>query len=242
MAPLPFWSLVPGPWSLVPASPLPGPPLALPSRMESPVDRRRGGRRREDRDDRAPARVRTRSGGRSERVRRAVGEAVLAFLAEGKIAFTTVEVAERAGVSRRTLYRWWPTHDDLLVEALSLHVRRVEPPDTGSWESDVRAFAHLVASFAADPVDLAMSGIMAGRRYPEFNALVVDQYRPILKAWWQMAARAAARGEAGDAHTPETVMTMLVSPLFLGPLMLGRRPSDAEIDKMVDLILAATRP
>ncbi|MEO3781787.1 TetR/AcrR family transcriptional regulator [Actinocorallia sp. B10E7] len=193
-------------------------------------------------DDRSAARVRTRSGGRSERVRRAVGEAVLAFLAEGKITFTTVEVAERAGVSRRTIYRWWPTHDDLLIEALSLHVRRVEPPDTGSWESDVRAFAHLVASFAADPVDLAMSGIMAGRRHPDFNALVVDQYRPVLGAWRQMVARAVARGEANDTHAPGTVVTMLVSPLFLGPLMLGRRPSDTEIDRMVDLVLAATRP
>ncbi|WP_106398420.1 TetR/AcrR family transcriptional regulator [Actinocorallia populi] len=196
----------------------------------------------EARADPAPARVRTRSGGRSERVRRAVGEAVLAFLAEGKVAFTTVEVAERAGVSRRTLYRWWPEHDDLLVEALSLHVRKVEPPDTGSWESDVRAFAHLVAAFAADPVDLAMSGIMAGRRHPDFNALVIDQYRPVLDAWRQMVARAVARGEAGDAHAPGTVVTMLVSPLFLGPLMLGRPSSEDEIDRMVDLVLAATRP
>jgi len=175
-------------------------------------------------------------------VRRAVGGAVLAFLAEGKITFTTVEVAERAGISRRTLYRWWPTHDDLLVEALSLHVRKVDPPDTGSWESDVRAFAHLVAAFAADPVDLAMSGIMAARRHPDFNALVIDQYRPVLDAWRQMVARAVARGEANDAHAPGTVVTMLVAPLFLGPLMLGRPSGEAEIDRMVDLILTATRP
>lgn len=196
----------------------------------------------ETRADPAPARARTRSGGRSERVRRAVGEAVLALLAEGRISFTTVEVAERAGISRRTLYRWWPTHDDLLIEALSLHVRKVDPPDTGSWESDVRAFAHLVASFAADPVDLAMSNIMAGRRHPDFNALVIDQYRPVLDAWRQMVARAAARGEVSDAHSPGTIVTMLVAPLFLGPLMLGRPVRAAHIDSMVDLVLTATRP
>ena len=34
----------------------------------------------------------------------------------------------------------------------------------------------------------------------------------------------------------------LVAPLFLGPLMLGRPSSEAEIDRMVDLILTATRP
>ncbi|MFI0352866.1 TetR-like C-terminal domain-containing protein [Actinomadura sp. 9N407] len=186
-------------------------------------------------------RVRTRTGGRSERVRRAVGDAVLAFLEAGKIDFTTVEVAERAEVSRHTIYRWWPTHHDLLVEALSRHVRRVEPPDTGSWETDVRAFAHTVASFAAEPVEIAMSGIMAGRRFPEFNALVIEQYRPVLDAWRQMASRAVARGEANDTHTSQTVVAMLASPLFLAPLMLGHPPTEDEIDRIVAFVLAATR-
>ncbi|WP_241565974.1 TetR/AcrR family transcriptional regulator [Prescottella agglutinans] len=77
-------------------------------------------------------RMRTRSGGRSEKVRVAVGEACLAFLAEGRLDFTTLEVAARAGVSRKTIYRWWPAHNDLLVEALAMHVRQVAPPDTGS--------------------------------------------------------------------------------------------------------------
>ncbi|MFD7383078.1 TetR/AcrR family transcriptional regulator [Streptomyces anulatus] len=104
--------------------------------------------------------------------------------------FTTVDLAERAGVSRHTIYRWWPTHDDLLIEALSMHVRRVESPDTGSWESDVLTFAHSVASFAQDPVELATSRIMASGLYPEFNALVVDQYQPTLTAWRHIVARA----------------------------------------------------
>lgn len=88
----------------------------------------------------------------------------------------------------------------------------------------------------------ASSAIMAGRRYPEFNALVIEQYRPVLHAWRDMAARAVARGEAGDAHTSQTVVTMLAAPLFLAPLMLGGPPPDDEIDRIAAFVLAATRP
>ena len=91
-------------------------------------------------------RTRQRAGGRSEQVRLAVGRAVHALLAEGRYPFTTVEVAERAEVNRRTLYRWWPTHDLLLAEALHHHVRLVEVPDTGSWAEDLRVFAHRIST------------------------------------------------------------------------------------------------
>lgn len=187
-----------------------------------------------------PERVRT--GGRSEKVRAAVGEACLGFLAEGRLDFTTAEVAARAGVSRKTIYRWWPTHNDLLVEALSMHVRQVAPPDTGSWESDVRAFAEQIAEYAAGPVEVASAALMASHRYPEFNELVIEQYRPVREAWQQMAQRAIDRGEANADHTPEAVVNALVGPLFMAPMTLGRRTSAEELERTVGIVLAATRP
>jgi AcrR family transcriptional regulator len=185
---------------------------------------------------------RVRTGGRSEKVRVAVGEACLRFLAEGRFDFTTVEVAARAGVSRKTIYRWWPTHNDLLVEALSMHVRQVAPPDTGSWESDVRAFAEQIAEFAASPVEVASAALMASHRYPDFNRLVLEQYRPVQRAWQQMAQRAIDRGEANSDHTPEAMVNTLTAPLFMAPMMLGRRSTPEEVERIVGIVLAATRP
>lgn len=175
-------------------------------------------------------------------MRIAVGEACLAFLAEGRLDFTTVEVAARAGVSRRTIYRWWPTHNDLLVEAVSMHVRQVTTPDTGAWESDVRAFAELIAEYAASPVEVASAALMASHRYPEFNKLVLEQYRPVLEAWQEMARRAIARGDANSDHSPEAMVNALAAPLFLAPMTLGRKASADEIARIVGMVLAATRP
>lgn len=188
-----------------------------------------------------PARVRTRAGGRSAKVRDAVGDACLSFLAEGRIDFTMVDVAERAGVSRKTLYRWWPTHEDVLVEGLSVHVRQVTPPDTGDWESDVRGFAQLVATFAAGPVEVATSALIASRQYPEFGSLVVAQYAPVMTEWQRLVERAAERGDISAEHAPAAVINTLVAPLFLAPMMMGRQASNDEIERTVRIVLAATR-
>jgi len=184
---------------------------------------------------------RVRAGGRSEKIRLAVGEACLEFLKEGRVDFTNVEVAERAGISRKTLYRWWPTHNDLLVEALSLHVRQAAPPNPGQWESDVRAFVDLVAEYAAGPVEVASAALMAGRRYPDFNKVVLEQHRPVLETWQQMVQRAIDRGAANSDHSPKAVVNVLAAPLFMAPMALGRKASEEEMEEVIGIILAATR-
>lgn len=185
---------------------------------------------------------RTRSGGRSEQIRLAVGAAVLGLLAEGRVDFTVTEVAERAGISRRTIYRWWPESGDLLAEALKQHVRAVAVPDSGNWASDAREFAHRIADFAAAPVDLALARVIASGHPSDLAAAVMAHYAPVLDSWNQMFKQALARGEVSRSHSPQTVISTLVAPLFLAPLMTGRAPSPDVVDRLVDLVLVATAP
>src|SRR5256885_5219091 len=80
-----------------------------------------------------------RTGGRSGRVREAILAAVIDELTRAGYAALTVEtVAARAGVNRTTIYRRWPTLDDLLVDALTTWSLEALPvPDTGSIETDL---------------------------------------------------------------------------------------------------------
>lgn len=192
--------------------------------------------------DAASDRVRVRAGGRSEKIRSAVGQATLAFLAEGQLAFTVVEVAARAGVGRRTVYRWWPTRDDLLIEALQTHVRRVPTvAESGSWEQDLRTLAHELAEFAADPVEIAIATIMAGGQHPDFNRIVLEQWRPAMDSWRDLVRGAIARGEVAESCEPGTVVTTLLAPIFFSPLSMRRSLGAAEVDAVVDLLLSGTR-
>lgn len=192
-------------------------------------------------EENAP-RERVRSGGRSEQVRQAVASTVLELLAEGTVDFGPTEVAARAGLNRKTIYRWWPTYADLVREGLSAHSAAVEVPDTGSWPQDVALLARRLAVFFAGPVEVSTSAIIAGRRHPELGALILEHFGPVQEAWRGVVARGIARGEVDRACDPAAVVNMLASQLVLAPLILYRPPEEAEIEALVNLVVRATRP
>ena len=56
-----------------------------------------------------------RPGGRTERVRQSVANAVLQLIKDGKTDFTITDVAEYSGIARSTIYARWPGREQLLV-------------------------------------------------------------------------------------------------------------------------------
>ena len=185
-----------------------------------------------------PARVR--SGGRSERVRLQVARACLDLLGEGDVGFGPSEVASRAGVSRATVHRWWPTKADLLREALTLHTRDLDVPDTGTWAGDVSALAAQLAVFFSDPVEVSQNAIMASGEHPDYNAAVLEHYGPLFVAWRGMVERGRERGEVRADVDADAVLRTLSAPLIVGPLIFRRAVSAAEAAAVADLLIAAT--
>ncbi|MGC4933392.1 TetR/AcrR family transcriptional regulator [Gordonia sp. DT30] len=91
--------------------------------------------------------------GRSEDARAKVLHSADDLLAEVGFAALTMEgIARRAGVAKQTIYRWWPTKADVLLEALITDAdKRLTMPDTGALAGDVRAAVQLLAALMADP-------------------------------------------------------------------------------------------
>src|SRR5689334_12245799 len=79
--------------------------------------------------------------GRSEQARVAVLEAADDLLAEQGFARLTVEaIAQRAGVAKQTIYRWWPSKPAILLEAfLTDAAEELSPPDSGDLATDLTA-------------------------------------------------------------------------------------------------------
>jgi AcrR family transcriptional regulator len=60
-------------------------------------------------------------------------------------------IAKRAGVSKETVYRWWRSKGEVLLEALAaLGDRAIPIPDTGTLAGDLRPFMRSTAR-ALDP-------------------------------------------------------------------------------------------
>src|ERR1700752_5494868 len=77
---------------------------------------------------------------RSEQSRAAALRATSELLHEvGAHAMTTEEIAARSGVSKATIYKWWPNKYAVAVEAFLSEMATTSPdPDTGSAEEDFR--------------------------------------------------------------------------------------------------------
>jgi AcrR family transcriptional regulator len=85
---------------------------------------------------------------RSEQSRLAILTAAIELVGEVGFAGLTIEgIAARSGTGKQTVYRWWPSKADVLLEALAVKADLYIPiPDEGSYAADLRAF--LEASFA----------------------------------------------------------------------------------------------
>jgi AcrR family transcriptional regulator len=79
---------------------------------------------------------------RSERARRSVLHAVDDLLVEvGYAAMTIKGIAERAGVGRQTVYRWWSTKAEILLEASVIDAaEELHTPPQGDPVADLVAY------------------------------------------------------------------------------------------------------
>ncbi len=90
---------------------------------------------------------------RVERGKRAVYEALFELFGEGRYNPPIAEVAERAGVSERTLFRYFGSFNELVAGAIGYFYPRVEryftagPPD-GDLRSRLLALAELRVEFS----------------------------------------------------------------------------------------------
>jgi AcrR family transcriptional regulator len=93
---------------------------------------------------------------RNEAAEQAILRAAAELLAAGDGALITVAaIAERAGVGKQTIYRWWPSKSAVLLDAMIHRADEVAPaPDSGELETDLRLF--LRSTFGAAPANRSL--------------------------------------------------------------------------------------
>ncbi|MGV0853126.1 TetR/AcrR family transcriptional regulator [Mycolicibacterium phlei] len=177
---------------------------------------------------------------RSEQSRLAVLGAASALLQEvGLRAMTTEEIAARSGVSKATIYKWWPNKYAVAVEAFLEELMAESPdPDTGSAREDIlgvlRGLAHFYSGASGRVfAQLVGEGQVDDGVRREIQEHLVAPRRALLRAVWD---RGVARGELRADVDPEAAVDLLIGPL-LYRLMVGREPFDDDVDGLVAAVL-----
>src|SRR5277367_324621 len=100
---------------------------------------------------------------RSDRARVAVLHAADDLLVERGYAGVTIEgIATRAGVAKQTIYRWWPSKFEILMDTfLEDAAGALQIPDTGTVAGDLRHHLRQLAAFlSGDPAGRVMLALI----------------------------------------------------------------------------------
>ncbi len=151
---------------------------------------------------------------RSDQAHQAILQATREVLEQvGYRAMTIEAIAARAGVGKKTIYRWWPSKAAVALEALTAYARAHTPfSDTGSLEGDLLAYFEYAFPVLQGKSGTVLSGLAAEAQLDtafahEFQRVFIVPQKAALVALLQ---RDVQRGEL----TPDTNLDVLADLIY----------------------------
>jgi len=168
-------------------------------------------------------------------------EAADDLLVERGYAGVTIEgIAERAGVAKQTIYRWWPSKFEILMDTfLEDAENELRIPDTGSTAEDLRQHLRTLARFLTkEPAGQVMLALIGQAQHDRAVAAVfqqryLDERRALDRT---ILERGVARGDVRDDVDLDFMVDTLYGPLYhrvlLGGLPVNSQFTDALVDNV----------
>ncbi len=188
---------------------------------------------------------------RSEKSRRAIYEAALALVGEVGYQKTTIEgIAARAGVGKQTIYRWWSSKADVVMEAfVDRSEQAVEAvpagqeyaiPDTGDLAADLKFVLRATVDELLDPEfeapyrGLAAEGFLNEELARKYVAKLLE---PSFQLYVRRLRAAQDAGQVRADIDPRIALELFVSPLAQRWLQYTGPISYEYTDTLVDYAL-----
>lgn len=165
---------------------------------------------------------------RSETSRRAILEAALALAREhGYAGLTADALAAAAGVGKQTIYRWWKSLGEVVLDGLRESARSVSAPETGSLEGDLTAFLRSTFRLQRGPnaTEPILRGLIAEAQLDEAFA---PKFREFIEARRAVLRSIVLRHvPASRAVEVEATVDMLFGAMWYR-MLVGHGPLDTK--------------
>jgi AcrR family transcriptional regulator len=184
---------------------------------------------------------------RSERSHRAILDATNRLLDErGFVDLTIEEVAQRAKVSKSTIYRRWPTKGTLVFEAFSADFLGRQPlPDTGSLHGDLLAALRSWIKVVKGTVrGRTLVGLIAEvQRDSELAEVWRERFiGPVRDHHRLMVDRGLERGEVSPDADPDVILDLLYGAAYHRLLQSHLPLTDRFAVAVVDTLVTGVHP
>jgi AcrR family transcriptional regulator len=180
---------------------------------------------------------------RNESTRQAILDAAIALLRDPPAGGVTIDaIAAASGAGRQTIYRWWPSKQAMLAEAMAQRAQVIAPaPDTGTVHDDLLRFLTDTALAIAEPTNRRMLRHLMGAAQhddhladavADFTARRRDELRALLE-------RGQARGEVPADADLATLIDIAYGFMWYR-MLVGHAPLDHRAARgLTDAVLAA---
>lgn len=158
------------------------------------------------------------------------------LLETGFGAVTVEKIAERAKVSKATIYKWWPNKAAVVMDGfLSAAMSRLPVPDTGSVIGDIVIQVTNLARFLTSREGKVINELIAEG---QFDSKLAEEYRlryfnPRRLDSRHILERGVQRGELKQDADLEICIDLIYGPLFYRLLVTGEKLDEAFIKILV---------
>lgn len=155
---------------------------------------------------------------RSEKTRLAILEATADLLVEGGLAATSIEsIAARAGVSKVTIYKWWPSRGSVAIDAYFHRYRQTTAfPDSGRVGDDLTSqILVMIAAFRGRAGEIMAELIGQAQSDPALaETLRTGWLQPRREMSAEVIQRGIDRGELRSDVNMAVLLDQLYGPVY----------------------------
>jgi len=159
------------------------------------------------------------------------------LLENGFGAVTVEKIAERAKVSKATIYKWWPNKAAVVMDSfLSAAMSRLPVPDTGSTINDIVIQVTNLAGFLTSREGKVINELIAEG---QFDLKLAEEYRsryfnPRRLDSRRILERGVQRGELKKDLDIELSIDLIYGPLFYRLLVTGEKLDEPFIEVLIN--------
>lgn len=158
------------------------------------------------------------------------------LLETGFGAVTVEKIAERAKVSKATIYKWWPNKAAVVMDSyLSAASARLPVPNTGTVMNDILIHATNLSAFLLSREGKIITELIGEG---QFDAGLAEAYRarffaPRRQEARELLERGISRGELKAALDVGSTIDLLYGPIFYRLLITGDTPDEAFVQYLI---------
>ncbi|WP_328389420.1 TetR/AcrR family transcriptional regulator [Nocardia sp. NBC_00416] len=183
---------------------------------------------------------------RSERSRRAVLAAAHELLTDSGLPGLSVDdLAARAGVSKNTIYRWWPTKAAVLMDAFTeAFADRMEAPADGDALTRLRIQARRVAELMNTPEARRpfVALVAAAQHDPELADALRERFLDGRRAEVsRLISTGIADGDLRRNLDADVIIDLIYGALYYRLLVSGARIDAAYADRLIETLTPIVR-